>query len=95
MKLTEKDGLFNFEAESVEEKGVLKTLAHHAGDDCYELRLKSYSYDRNDPTGNVISIRFGWEKTSLNEIKNKIKECLEFGVPIPMEIQERYNKLIK
>ena len=95
MKLTETNGLFNFEAENIEEGKVLKMFIQHMSDDCYELRLKSYSYDRNDPTGNVTSVHFKWEKASLRKLKNKIKECIEFGLPIPIEIQEEYNKLMK
>lgn len=95
MKLTEREGLFSFEAESIEEKSTLKTLTHHAGDNCYELRLQSYSYDINDTTGNVISIHFKWEKASLSKIKNKIKESIESGLPISIEMQNEYNRLVE
>ena len=43
MKLTETNGLFNFEAENIEEGKVLKMFIQHMADDCYDLRLKSYS----------------------------------------------------
>ena len=91
MKLTETNGLFNFEAENIEEGKVLKMFIQHMADDCYELRLKSYSYN----SGDVTEVCLEWEKGSLNEMKNKIKECIEFGLPIPIEIQEEYNKLMK
>ncbi len=92
MKLTEKDGLFSFEAENVEEVRILGMISEHISDDSYELRLKSYSY-REPYEERVTGICLGWEKGSLNKIKNKIKECIEFGEPIPIEIQEEYNKL--
>src|SRR5690554_2777392 len=94
MKLTETNGLFNFEAENIEEGRVLKMFIQHMADDCYELRLKSYSYDRGRPIeSNITGIYLEWEKGSLNEMKNKIKECIEFGEPIPIEVLEEYNKL--
>lgn len=92
MKLTEKDGLFSFEAENAEEVRILGMISEHISDDSYELRLKSYSY-REPYEERVTGICLGWEKGSLNKIKNKIKECIEFGEPIPIEILEEYNKL--
>ena len=92
MKLTVKDGLFSFDAENVEEESTLGMISEHISDDNYELRLKSYSY-REPYEERVTGICLGWEKGSLNKIKNKIKECIEFGEPIPIEILEEYNKL--
>ncbi len=92
MKLTEKDGLFSFEAENAEEVRILGMISEHISDDSYELRLKSYSY-REPYEERVTGICLGWEKGSLNKIKNKIKECIEFGEPIPIEVLEEYNKL--
>ncbi len=93
MKLTEKDGLFSFEAENSEEENALGMISEHISDDSYELRLKSYSY-REPYEERVTGICLGWEKGSLNKIKNKIKECIEFGEPIPIEVLEEYNKLL-
>lgn len=93
MKLTEKDGLFSFEAENSEEENALGMISEHISDDSYELRLKSYSY-REPYEERVTGICLEWEKSCLNKIKSKIKECIEFGEPIPIEIQEEYNKLL-
>ena len=90
MKLTEKDGLFSFEATNQDEEILLNMFIEHISDARYELRLKSYSYN----PGNVTEVCLEWEKGSLNKIKSKIKECIEFGEPIPIEIQEEYNKLL-
>jgi len=39
---------------------------------------------------------FSFETTNQEEeiLLNKIKECIEFGEPIPIEIQEEYSKLL-
>lgn len=90
MKLTEKDGLFSFMATSQEEVILLNMFIEHMSDTRYELRLKSCSYYN---PGDVTEVCLGWEKGCLNKIKSKIKECIEFGEPIPIEILEEYNKL--
>lgn len=89
MKLTEKDGLFSFMATNQDEEILLNMFIEHISDARYELRLKSYSYN----PGNVTEVCLKWEKGSLNKIRSKIKECIEFGEPIPIEILEEYNKL--
>ena len=91
MKLTVKDGLFSFEAINQNEEILLNMFIEHISDARYELRLKSCSYN----PGGVAEVCLEWEKSCLNKIKSKIKECIEFGLPIPIEIQEEYNKLIK
>lgn len=96
MKIEEKDGLFSFESEDINEMRILRMFVKHMENDLYELRLKSYSYDdTRSHESNVTGIYLQWEKDSLSRIKNKIKECLEFGVPIPIDIQEEYNRLLK
>ena len=94
MKLTEKDGLFSFEAEDIEEMRILRMFVKHMDNDLYELMLRSYSYDdTRSHESNVTGIHLRWKKDSLSRIKNKIKKCLEFEKPIPIEILEEYNKL--
>lgn len=93
MRLTEKDGLFSFKPSDREEMKVLRRFVEHMKDGCYELRLKSYSFDMDEL--NVTGIHLEWEKSPLNKIKSDIKECIEFGKPIPMEVQELYNRLVK